>query len=219
MKAHPILFSGPMVQAILAGWKSQTRRQLNPAPHKYFMPSVGDYQRPRVDRRTGEQYPEQRVRFGAFDDMQDLQFPYGRVGDRLWVRETHSISIGGGPGTPDDGTRLVRYRAGISDDIAKTERWRPSIFMPRWASRLTLEITAVRVERLQAISDGDALAEGIDIFEDGAGFTIPLKNGRPGPWQRNPVDAYRNLWELINGPDSWAANPWVWVISFRRVQS
>jgi hypothetical protein len=112
-----------------------------------------------------------------------------------------------------------RYRAGISDDIAKTERWRPSIFMPRWASRLTPEITAVRVERLQDISDGDAIAEGVDIFEDGAGFTIPMKNGKLGSWLRNERDAYSVLWKSINGPESWDANPWVWVISFRRVKS
>lgn len=148
--------------------------------------------------------------------------PQGRPGDQLWVKETHtfySLNFEGlGTWHPVDRDICCHYREGCPLELEqRLGNWRPSIFMPRWASRIQLQITDVRVEPLNAISEEDAIAEGIDVFEDGAGFSIPLPSGKLGPWQRNPVDAYRNLWEAINGPASWSANPWVFVISFKRI--
>jgi len=126
-------------------------------------------------------------------------------GLRLWVRETWQNKQ-----HPLQFPSAVSYAADGGGGP-----WRPSIFMPRWASRITLEVVSVRVERLNDISEDDALAEGVEIFTDGAGFTIPLRNGKKSGWQRNPVDAYRVLWDSINGPGSWGKNSWVWVIEFK----
>lgn len=146
--------------------------------------------------------------------------PYGTVGSRLWVRETwaqadlrHSI-------VP------VLYRADGDAQPVLDDRWRSPIHMPRWASRLTLEILSVRVERVQAISEADARAEGVE--------PLPLQAGEPGAWWtasvsagavlhgRTPADAFRLAWDAINGRRagcSWAASPWVWVLEFRRVEA
>lgn len=130
--------------------------------------------------------------------------PHGMVGDLLWVREAHYV-IGEYSGD-NDGSRWAHYRADQSNnradskDIQWTGPWKPGIHMPRWASRLTLRITDVRVERLQDISNDDAVAEGAAGHPDGM-------------WH-----AYRSLWTLINGPDSWDANPWVWAIRFEVIR-
>lgn len=120
--------------------------------------------------------------------------PYGQPGDRLWVRETHAI----------EGS-IVRYHA--TDNVNELRRKRPSIHMPRWASRLTLEITRVRVERLQACNEVDAIAEGAPWAACGS------------PQEGSRKAGFAALWESINGPGSWDANPWVWVVEFKRVQS
>ena len=137
-----------------------------------------------------------------------LVCPYGAPGDTLWVRETWARHASG-----------VDYAA----DFAAVSRpqagpWRPSIHMPRWASRITLRITDVRVERLQDISEDDAVAEGVALeryvpVSDSAG-----KHGSGEAEPTDPVAEYRDLWNHINGPDAWEANPWVWVISFERVK-
>lgn len=255
MKERPILMSAPMVRAIIAGRKTQTRRLVKPQPSESFLPYVGHYQRTLVDRKEGEQFPDPVVRFGAFDEKEDYPCPYGKPCDRLWVRETwadvHPLQVAEGryskegragiPGPPSVEYRTIYAADGDYPPIwysdghpfrtltcpGDFERelypkgtgwgWWPSIHMPRWASRITLEVVSVRVERLQEISEADAIAEGVDAFADGCGFTIPLPNGKLGAWQRNPVDAYRNLWESINGSGSWAANPWVWVIEFKPI--
>jgi hypothetical protein len=138
--------------------------------------------------------------------------PYGRVWERLWVREAHYI--GGG--------KRVRYAA--SPEVIKTEdgiedaisfppkKWRPSIHMPRWASRITLEITGVGVERLNTISEEDAIAEGCPGGSENGYFCPVAPYSKPSHW-------YADLWDKINGKGSWAANPWVWVIEFRRVDA
>ena len=139
--------------------------------------------------------------------------PYGQPGDRLWVRETWAAPHAYDHLPP----RMISQEARIHY-TATEERggllWRPSIHMPRWVSRITLEITAVRVERLQDISEADALAEGI-YKPLGSQFwhTNPSANILPG---ETPQWAYRNLWESISGPCSWDANPWVWVVEFKR---
>lgn len=229
MKEHPILFSAPMVRAILDGTKTQTRRVVKPQPS--FFGSMGNPNTP----------------FKTLDAGLHCQIrcPYGQPGDRLWVREAHwwfkdehDPVTGYYPPklTADD----VEYRAD-GDDRRKV--WRPSIHMPRWASRITLEITGVRVERLQDISEADAKAEGCErLCEDEPGYVyreepdwkICHQCGGTrlytsfGPNLGACLDTdclecntylkrYRQLWESINGPGSWDANPWVWVVEFKRI--
>lgn len=193
MKERPILFSAPMVRAILAGTKTQTRRVVKPQPIM----------------RDGEPvWPNDvaRPRGRGFEDC-----PYGNPGDRLWVRETFmhepadycweaSVSI---PCRP----ACTIYRADHEGD-SRGAGWIPSIHMPRSLSRITLEIKDVRVERLNDISDDDCVAEGCDDTRD-----LKIAPGRIF-FADGPKGAYRALWESINGPGSWDANPWVWVIQF-----
>lgn len=198
MKDRPILFSAPMVRAILAGTKTQTRRAVN---------STGMYA---IDASIhGEEVARRELVALA------TRCPYGQSGDQLWVREAFS-----GPHCMDasDGCKAVPpskwgdcsriwYWADGNPTEGDWTRPRPSIHMPRWASRILLEIVAVRVERLQDISDTDAEAEGIQEIVD-AGVDH----------DGTPRDAYRALWEQINGADSWSANPWVWVVEFKRAE-
>lgn len=169
--------------------------------------------------------------------------PYGRPGDRLWVRETWSIEMLAGYGTDkgyeseyeiryraDDGERPIHVAAGEPDPYlalydSQQGAWRPSIHMPRLASRILLEVTAVRVERLQA-GDGETafesryLAEGINRIHHGDGeyyYSAFRDEPHPKNWC-DPFDAWRELWVSINGIDSWNANPWVWVVEFKRVE-
>ena len=203
MKERPIIFRAEMVRAILAGRKTQMRRIVKPC----HMATV-----------DAEQFPILAM------------CPYGSPGDRLWVRETCRAEA-----IDDEGLCGVRYVADkqfmpIENTREASDRWVqlywyrgmegatvPPIHMPRWASRITLEITDVRVERLQDISEDDCLAEGIaqvvreklpGIQQCGEYDTIDV----------DPVAEYRDLWESINGPESWAANPWVWVIGFKKLE-
>lgn len=206
MKERPILFSKSMVRALLAGTKTQTRRICKPAM-AHSLSHVVEVPDP---QERGQVY--NGTTFG--DEEGSIQFtsPYGGVRDRLWVRESHwwfkdecDHETGYYPPalTADD----VEYRA---DGESKRHGWRPSIHMPRWASRILLEITAVRVERLQDISEQDAAAEGVATWAPGA--------LSPESLNADPSDQFRWLWCSINGPDSWGANPWVWVVEFKRVQ-
>jgi hypothetical protein len=143
--------------------------------------------------------------------------PYGEAGDRLWVRETWARD-------DEDGQMIYRADAGHNIDANVWEqgrmegvprcRWRPSIHMPRWASRITLEVTDVRVERLQDISEADALAEGIVRQHDG-GYGLPDGSHYH---HTDPRISYWSLWDAINGQGATEANPWVWAVSFQRVQ-
>jgi len=173
---RPVLFSGPMVRAILEGRKSQTRRVVKPQPPH----GIKSVYAP-ITRDPGNW---QGV---ASDDLIGWygRCPYGIPGDRLWVRETFQRARGG-----------FQYRA---DGITTPRAWKPSIFMPRTASRITLEVTGVRVERLQDISEKDARAEGVDAAPC---FCIP----------------YRRLWDSLNAKRGfgWEKNPWVWCISFSK---
>lgn len=209
MKERPILFSAAMVRAILGGQKTQTRRVVKPQPSPDFLPQVGNYHRTLVDKKDGEQFPDPVSRYGASDENEDYPCPHGQPGDRLWVRETFQEC----PecGRPDYAADVNRPRNCRSCD-ATLGKWRPSIHMPRWASRITLEIVAVRVERLRKISCEDAMAEGIDHYCPGV--TAALR----GESEADPREEYRDLWESINGAGSWEANPWVWVIEFRKLE-
>ncbi|MDR1661247.1 MAG: hypothetical protein LBR95_02295 [Azoarcus sp.] len=226
MKARPILFSAPMVRAILNSKKSMTRRAVK-------LDISG------IVARGGKQW--------RIDDPNAVRAcPYGNVSDQLWVRETWRV------GAWSDGKIAVDYRAdnhsrrewlnvrdknqwrrlieqSAQDAIGRHNgdrfvwdpgespcRWRPSIHMPRWASRITLEITDIRIERLQDIIEDDAIAEGVGqiVLEILLGIQ---QCGECAAIDFDPVNEYRKLWESINGENSWDKNPWVWVVEFRRI--
>ena len=206
----PILFSAEMVRAILEGRKTQTRRKMSVQPWPDATVEVGPYHPHWIDR-NGESQPGTAT-FGAIWDHQDivnggdagLRCPYGAPGDLLWVRETWARHASG-----------VDYAA----DFAAVSRpqagpWRPSIHMPRWASRITLRITDIRVERLQDISVADAKAEGCENPLTGA--EAPAAG--PGVFLADERTSFAILWNKINGPGAWNANPWVWVVAFERVE-
>ena len=188
MKERPILFSGPMVLAILDGRKTQTRRIVN-----------------RTD--SGRVKLAASARNWHIDDPNVvLACPYGQPSDRLWVRETWA----------DMGTGHTAYRATTDDDTAALMSWKPSIHMHRWRSRLTLEIIDVRIERLQDITKEDAIEEGIQPMHSEIPGEPNWKDySDPIPFDHeHPIASYRTLWETINGTGSWNSNPWVWVITF-----
>lgn len=194
MRELPILFNGHMVRAILAGMKSQTRRVVRPQPDPGHIGHLG----PGI--------PIIRT------ERRDVRCPYGQPGDRIWVREAFDPIYGQ---CPPDRIIEVDYRADWEPngkrwrmmDVMGTRRWRPAIHMPRGLSRILLENVSVRVERLQDISEADALAEGVS----------PDMGLRWQSGDDTPRGMYGELWESINGPGSWDTNPWVWVVEFTRV--
>lgn len=194
-KERPILFSGAMVRALLAGTKTQTRRVLKPAPQMVTHNTITTWD----GTPAALQHQLDRMGKGC---------TYGQPGDKLWVREAWAETR---PlGIPWPATMTV-YREGDN----RTDYggpWKPSIHMKRSASRITLEITSVRVERLQDISDADCVAEGCGALASAIG--CPMTSA---PGETIPRAMYRALWESINGPGSWDANPWVWVVEFRRL--
>lgn len=200
MTERPILFSAPMVRALLAGTKTQTRRVCKPAANLSAVVEVPD------PLERGQVYNGSH--FGDEDGEVQFACPYGQPGDRLWVRETFGFS--GSGYIPD-----IHFRA-TNPEAPILGRWYPSIHMRRIDSRITLEITSVRVERLQEISIEDAKAEGAWGPDDSIVQKVADYFGTD-IFSANPRKAFQMLWESINGPDSWAANPWVWAIEFRRV--
>jgi len=234
---RPILFSGEMVSAILDGRKTVTRRVVKPQPANDWR-FTGGYGRitskhPHKDKfgvfiRRGEHTD--------FPEVDIIPCPYGQPGDRLWVRETWAdVNLSGAPGIAyradgdvrdlmeelsflddhgafnydDERVKGYHFAAWYEDLISGAEgRWRPSIHMPRWASRIQLEITAVRVERLHDISEEQAQAEGARPL------TVKLKKLAPRASRMGFID----LWCSINGDESWDANPWVWVVEFEVIK-
>ena len=190
-RERPILFSAPMVRALLAGTKTQTRRVVKPKPTF------------RDDHLA--------------TDLRALlsRCPYGQPGDRLWVREAWrewsseawhyaaDLTI-----LPKGDRELANFLAQRSPFSWESYKWRPSIHMPRAASRITLEITGVRVERIQDISEADARADG--VIQWAGEQDTPVCDMQEARLQ------FMGLWESINGGGSWDANPWVWVVSFKR---
>ena len=190
MKHRPILFSTAMVQAILDGRKTQTRRVVKGPVMKL------DY----VIATT-------------------VPCPYGQPGDVLWVRETwaHTSQLNINP--EDENYGYVYKADGQPWEDYEGWKWKPSIHMPREAARMFLRIKAVRVERLQEISEEDALAEGIGrINVRLTNYDLAYRDYiHPGVFFRVPLWSFKSLWESINGPESWQANPWVWVVEFERI--
>ncbi|EJN06441.1 hypothetical protein [Herbaspirillum sp. YR522] len=211
MKERPILFSAPMVRALLAGQKTQTRRA---------------FSKRMIDTMYNAAHMGEVSYFidGGEMEENDLSYvadwcPYGKIGDRMWVRETWRGVVEISP--PD----AIKPEYGVARYIPAQEHckrieyaatqecgddpWRPSIHMPRWACRILLEIVSVRVEKLNDCSVSDALAEGV--------FTWWREIEQTASDHPAPPAIYRELWESINGAGSWAANPWVWVVEFRRI--
>lgn len=225
MKERPILFSGPMVRAILDGRKRVTRRVVSRLrvrlrrsvwsdspiyakagiyravmnPHGAVSIVLGD-----LGVKPGEfdfvcPYVDGETHLGDYDDQKKWTIvPSG--GQRLWVRETWGGDSMCGVAYRADHPDWERFRG---DGEQPDSPWRPSIFMPRWASRLTLEVYALRLERLQEITADDVLAEGIEVRD-----------------RLNAVRDFATVWDQLNGKRApWASAPWVWVISFRRVEA
>lgn len=213
VKERPILFSGEMVRAILEGRKTQTRRVVKPQPPHWTWTSVKAYAEA---QGLTQEVPSLR---GPDEGYWIKPSPYGQPGDRLWVRETFYCDRSPTPKTPEEIAEVTAEDSGYlfyrADGEPKWEEggktpWKPSIHMPRWASRLTLEVVNVRVERLQDICEADAKAEGVTL-------AMQEELGNPGGlnWWQSLRQGYRVLWESINGPGSWEANPWVWVVEFK----
>lgn len=214
MTERPILFSAAMVRALLDGTKTQTRRLCKP-----MQQWVNQECR---EVRIHDGAPHHFLK-GAESPIERLRCPYGQPGDRLWVRETTHRRpmlnlLNGEPLAPEynGGAYTVDGEDVLTPDGFDLTWWYsrkacPSIHMPRWASRILLEIVSVRVERLQAIGEADAREEGVTIKER---HTVGYCAGAFLP---PSIRAYRELWESINGAGSWAANPWVWVVEFRRI--
>ena len=211
MKVRPILFNGEMVRALLDGRKTQTRRVVKNQPpgHFHYHGVSGADAEAYFSDRTEE---ENQAALAGKHTWR--RCPYGVPGDRLWVRETwgvHHIHNHISPqNLPDMAADYfgISYRA--TDDGVSTwvSRWRPSIHMPRWASRITLEVTDVRVERVQAIVLDEIMAEG-----------IPRQDGRTSECTHRL--RFQRLWDSINAKRgySWASNPWVWVVEFKVIDA
>ena len=225
MKERPILFSGAMVRAILAGRKTQTRRV---AKTVSSLPDGRGYiclQKPGFNTALPLVDGQWQWKPAAGDDWRpyprmEEYCPYGKPGDRLWVKETFAPNSVGkimAQMLKAKEQPAIYYRATHEGSVAW--RWRPSIFMPREASRITLEIVAVRVERLQKITGQDAIAEGIQPYvTQTATCTITSYHDYlTDKHDRAARNSYETLWRSINGPDSWDANPWVWVVEFKRL--
>lgn len=205
MKERGMIFNGEMVRALLDRRKTQTRRIIKPQPeltkNSGFSWSGALYGAGSDDRETNRNFAH-------------VKCPHGKPGDRIWVRETFSP-------VPDSdepvGCSALLYAA---DGGGPYGKWTPSIHMPRWASRILLEITDVRVERLNGISEMDAEAEGIDMdaLADSQDCYDCIADhnmtGRP-----TTTGAFKYLWESIYGEENWQANPWVWVIEFKVLSS
>lgn len=234
MKERGMIFNSEMVRALLDGRKTQTRREVNLNLDIACLATTYDWATSLAANHyqalTEEQIQQKAESLRGVihpvilgnGQMVSIICPYGKPGDRIWVRETFcpvdDIQYGG--------ERWVDYRAtpkfeashpagwDSAPNDAEALKWRPSIHMPRWASRILLEITGVRVERLNAISQEDAQAEGMEL----TGWRPTYSDPDSGGEVMTPYDNFAELWSSIYGDGSWQANPWVWVIEFKRVE-
>lgn len=211
VKERPILFSAPMVRALLNGGKTQNRYVVKFPRENIFTP---DFENAWVDGAANCQYlhvPYQDKRSGPDNLSMRLSCPHAEIGGRLWVREAYSLIPD--PDVPS-GHSAILYEA----DGDHRGRLEPSIHMPRWASRIDLEIIALRVERLQDISEADALAEGVQKNPAGGFFAETGHAGFVLPVQRTAKGAFNALWDSNNGRSSWKANPLVWIVEFKKLE-
>lgn len=216
MKERPILFRGEMVRAILEGRKTQTRRVIKPQPN--LTPSGMMNWKGLLKGRTTP-----TLENGEFEFIDEWvsSCPYGQPGDRLWVRETIIIQVGHKGRYKADG---VWFSFPKDYEVNYDKKTIPSIFMPRWASRIMLGITNIRVEKLQEITEEDAEREGIEIMQrpasvgGGTRYFAPASGDRPPYWEYSAGTAFMYLWDSINGKKyPWSSNPWVWVIEFKKL--
>ena len=225
MKERGMIFNAEMVRAILDGRKTQTRRMMKPQPTPCTLQKGGHWWPSNVFKTMLHIEEEMQNGKGGWGGLVGDACPFGDVGDRIWVRETWArYNI-------DQDSHDMAYRATTPEDWPEEGRWRPSMHMPRWASRITLEITGVRVERLNSISHEDAEREGIhtEVWDQ----TVVARNyaaedeffqfwseSMPHYVEMNELfrASFRSLWQSIYGEESWQANPWVWVIEFKRVE-
>ena len=224
-REHPILFSAPMIRAILAGRKTMTRRTLKPQPQKW-QAQVIDITEPMFDFEAGgwgQVVTEWAWFEGIYQPMREMWQPLRGLrwqpGDRLWVREQFSglydYDEEKVPPSAWFQTDPIWYWADGNPPDGDWTKPKPSIHMPRWASRIALLVEAVRVERLQDISDDDCFREGVG--ESDSYDAAERKVSAGAAWAPERL-AFADLWTSINGPGSWDANPWVSVTTFRRVQ-
>lgn len=208
MKERPILFSAPMVRALLAGTKTQTRRVVKPKMPLEQHAAI----RPNGTEFLVEYWPKQERTMGNFGRCERIVCPYGQPGDRLWVRESWAR-------TTVLGRPLTVYREG-DNTTDYGGPWKPGIHMFRRDSRITLEVTGVRVERLQDIAEADAKAEGAPSIKYNKAYSIPFRMMAGGAFpMESHIYGYQNVWVDVHGgnADSWHSNPWVWVVEFKRV--
>lgn len=236
-----MIFNGEMVRAILDGRKTQTRRVMKVQPSDGFHPTHNGYDldlnahwyTPGVVDKNGYLQPAKKDVFGVADENEGYTCPFGAVGDRIWVREAFQ-----GPLVSEE--FLEEYRAypekfenpeyceyaadggprpeycDLDDNLR--HGWRPSIHMPRWASRILLEITNVGVQRLQSISPNDAAREGLVKLPATGRYCINQGDQYFGGASHDAREVFSWLWASIYGEESWKANPWVWVIEFERIE-
>ncbi|KDR25451.1 hypothetical protein [Caballeronia zhejiangensis] len=233
MKERPILFSGPMVRALLEGRKTQTRRVVK-LPHsnplgQWEPTTIGGLTGGRT--KDGQTIPEQ----GAIWHTRTgdcLMCPYGAPGDRLWVRETFSTDFRNHYpfddvwyAADDDRRNEIEVRDGVKGIYSPEHRehvpfrWRPSIHMPRAASRITLEITSVRAERLHDISEADAANEGLHMLPASGRYVVQKGEQYFGGADRDARVVFADLWDRINGAGAWDVNPWVWAVTFTVIKA
>lgn len=219
MKMKPILFSTPMVAAILEGRKTQTRRTVKPQPDsKATLFSYRPDQWPKKPWIAKFKFKEIE---GApyYEVTNDYKCPYGKLGDILYVRETWQLTTWEHPTSENYGYIYKASENGREWEQTEEWKWKPSLFMPKEAARIFLRITDIRVERLQDITEEDAIAEGIeyivsDLLRGYTDYSTP--KGITGVVD-SPIQSFRTLWQSINGPESWTANPWAWCVSFERI--
>ena len=201
MKERGMIFNGEMVRAILDGRKTQTRRPIKWKQTRFT--EIGE-------REDGSKWPWSEDAEHACDFWHPC--PFGAVGDRIWVRETWArYNI-------DQNSHDIAYRATTPADWPEEGRWRPSIHMPRWASRILLEITNIGVQRIRSISQNVAAREGLMRLPATGRYCINHGDQYFGGASHDAREVFSWLWQSIYGEESWKANPWVWVIEFKRVE-
>lgn len=240
LKERPIIFTAEMVRALLAGRKTQTRRPVKPQPET-DEPGNAVYYPNKEHWEFGMALNGQGIKTQkSWEESGYTKCPYGKPGDRLWVREKFKLAKEydhlPASAVPKSGEETLCYCLDATHTLVgptaiELGRVRVARYMPRWASRLTLEITGVRVERVQAITEADALAEGVEPIRGIADPHDASKNYTYYPDYRPPVDhinvcsnaktSFMTMWQSMYSPDpvkGWDANPWVWVVSFKRVE-